>query len=163
MNPYKKLRLQAGLTQARLAKESSLSRNYVLRVEQGLYSTPSPKLETTLSIYLSDISLLDTYHVWIRNERAPVAALFFPRTEYFLRNYFSCPEHPHKCYRQVVIGNSLIEYCRTVKIQQSIIQAYELSTNTALPFLLKEALLDCGVPSIADLEKRFSIMCNRPS
>jgi transcriptional regulator with XRE-family HTH domain len=182
-NPYRYARRESGLTQEQLSAQTQLSRNYILRVEQGLYHIPSPRIATILTehfpMYLNGDpeKYLEAYSDWIAEERRQVQDTdFHRRLEFYLEDtdMFSVakdrpsvakdrPErHPHIFFRETLVGKSLIDYCKTVKVQQSIIQAYELSPKLVFPSLEKIALNGCGVTiaQIHRVEQIFTGSCN---
>jgi hypothetical protein len=117
---------------------------------------------------------LEAYSDWIAEERRQVQDTdFHRRLEFYLEDtdMFSVakdrlkdrPErHPHIRFRETLVGKSLIDYCKTVKVQQSIIQAYELSPKLVFPSLEKIALNGCGVTiaQIHRVEQIFTGSCN---
>jgi transcriptional regulator with XRE-family HTH domain len=172
-NPYRYARRESGLTQEQLSAQTQLSRNYILRVEQGLYHIPSPRIATILTehfpMYLNGDpeKYLEAYSDWIAEERRQVQDTdFHRRLEFYLEDtdmFSVAPErHPHIRFRETLVGKSLIDYCKTVKVQQSIIQAYELSPKLVFPSLEKIALNGCGVTiaQIHRVEQIFTGSCN---
>jgi DNA-binding XRE family transcriptional regulator len=156
INPYKAAREDLGLSQASVAEASNVSRHYVLRVEQGLFHVPSPRLSTTLNI--SHMELTDTYHEWQHITRALAA----PSVAEGVEKYFQSVlvplqnKHPHIKLRQC-ITDSQVAFCILLKIQPSRLSAYEKSKGITLPLFLKEAYFDCGVTpeQLNRIESRF--------
>jgi DNA-binding XRE family transcriptional regulator len=154
-NPFLLARKELHLTQSSVAALCNIQRHVVIRTEQGLYETPSPKLCTVLELdYLPTVA---AYHKWRIYSRV--------QNSEKIRNYFSLylaadirytNIHPHIVFRE--INNiSSIGLCILIKFQHSLLNKYENGKETKFPSLLERAYLDCGISlrRLSDCESRF--------
>jgi hypothetical protein len=140
------------MSQHALSIATHLSRNYIVGVEAGLYWTPSPKVVEYLEVDVEE------YHDWIREERFALRPKFLEVLE-----SFSCSGkvHPHKEWRKAVHGDSLMGYCKLVKLQQSVVQAYEQGPVEFSP-LIRDTMEDLvGIDGRARIERIFRLCSKR--
>lgn len=132
MHPYKSLREEWNISQAELAAVAGVSPQVVMRIEQGMYATPSVKVVSALvdlgsarGQNLNSSILLEQHGTWIKRERAANGLLI----KEVARNW------PYK--------GSIAGLARILCVQLSVMQKWGMKGNP--PPQIKEAFRDGGV------------------
>lgn len=146
-NPLRSLRTSHGLTQHYIAEKAGVSALAVLRYEQGLYDSPSPKLIDALSEYypLGRQDLIDAYQAWRIMKQEDSRDCFKPWPQVLIGN-----EHPFATFRKVItqraVGkSSKMSFCVLLAIHPATLYSYEHSRLTHIPSVIKSALHNAGV------------------
>ncbi len=169
MNPYRKIRIQADLTQKEVASSVSMTPQVVLRVEQGLFSSPPPELTHRLTeIYneklagapladpdvnpegsypLKPDKLVRQYFRWVYATRSANKDLSAAKRaqEYFSQwDITNSPRVSWKEFRKNILGLSVAATAKLLVLQISLIQDLEKTGRNATQ--VSDILLDWGIP-----------------
>jgi DNA-binding XRE family transcriptional regulator len=141
-NPLKSVRLSLGWSQLALAEHIGVSRQTVMRTEQGLYERPPVGLLTSLAPYVggsleNGVKVLETrYSDWVSAKRRS--------SDLNLRMTANLGQSLHPL---VTIRNrnklSQIGLCKALCLNPGPIHKYELGQQS-MPYQLEAALLEAG-------------------
>jgi DNA-binding XRE family transcriptional regulator len=111
MNPVKKYRQNAHLTQQELADKIGVTRQTIVDTEQGLFPLIPPTIKATLP---ANLNLAEDYRDWVRQERQRNTDRFAPE----LTHVHSFQDYVNE------VGGSTRGFCRVLVIQTSIVRDY---------------------------------------
>jgi len=131
-HPYTKLREDFAISQTQLARVAGVSPQVVMRIEQGMYATPSTKVVSALveaarerGQNLNSSILLAAHTDWVGHERQ----LDGPLIRHIAENW------PYP--------GPVAAFCRILKVQLSVVQRWGFKGT--MPPIVKEAFRDAGV------------------
>ena len=151
-NPIKSRRLNANFTQDQLAREAEVVHDNVVRNEQGLFTTPSPRLLSIIAKISGDSTEAITreYTAWVSAKRrngtlktALQRVISFDKAE-------KLKQHPFLLWRVAIFpGQSRIAFCQMLCIHPATVLKYETGKQGPMPSQIYEALLAAGMKEAA--------------
>lgn len=142
-NPLKTARLNRGLTIDSLARQANISKQLVIRSEQGTYVNPPPTLLTFLFPLSADQYAADiAYRDYQNTQRRQAAQLLIPDPP-----IPPVGEHPFIHWRTASGITTTMRFCILFCVQHAILHKFENKPLAVIttPTNLKEALLDAEV------------------
>lgn len=141
-NPLKAARLNRGLTIDSLSHHAQVSKQLIIRAEQGTYVNPPPNLlqylfPTSEAQYTADLTYRD-YQKYRRNQAALTLIPMPPAPP--------VGKHPFIHWRESADITTTMRFCIIFCVQHAILHKFEtkpLSTQS-VPTNLREALLDAS-------------------
>ncbi len=157
-NVITRYRKDAGLTEQQLADQAEVSRDYIVKLEQTMYTTPSGKVIEVLCdlTYAEERDIIIEYESeYALKLKNPIGSVEQPdyeilRDEWKIR-MLETEQHPHICMRQLLsahyhFGGSQVKWAKTFGIHQGILNKYELGKTNRMPVSVRSALGSIGVP-----------------
>lgn len=137
-NPVKNARRFLGLTQVELANECGVSRQTVLRTEQGVYTSLPPSLGEWLTRDVPGI--YNAYHAWQRAKRKhSYGKLIEPYS------FDSISDNPFHRWRVDSGLNSRMGVCKDFCLHPAVVTKFENTVEHSLvPDIILDALRDSG-------------------
>lgn len=136
-NPVKAARRYLGLTQLELADACGVSRQTVLRTEQGVYTSLPPSLGEWL---VKDVpGIYSAYHAWQRAKRkASYGRLIEPYS-------FSSFDNPFHRWRMDSGQSSRMGVCKDFCLHPAVVTKFENTLEHGrVPDIILDALRDAG-------------------
>ena len=160
VNPLKRIRLAANLTQKALAQSTDppVTPQVVLRAEQGLFSAPPPSLLFALSQvnsegFLSPSELAKKYYTWVyllRSYNSQSSTVKNALT-YFQHWAHSDNDNDQRIawvdFRRNILGLSVASTAKLLVVQISLLQDLERTGRNAA--MVQDLLLTWGIPGEA--------------
>ena len=161
MNPLRARRLSLGLTQDALARTARLSRQLILRAEQGTYTNIPPRLLHAL--YPTTVERLvakDLYQEFQTSLRVNAYGQLDPSFDF---TDVSPKRHPFIEWR-ISSGLNTIQFCKLFAVQHSIVHRWEDAPPgrnggpVSVPGPVVTALQDAGYPPhvVAGLQQAYA-------
>lgn len=137
-NPVKNARRYLNLTQVELANECGVSRQTVLRTEQGVYTSLPPSLGTRL---VKDVpGIYNAYHSWQTSKRK---SSYGKLIEPYL--FDSLGDHPFHKWRIDSGLTSRMGVCKDFCLHPAVVTKFENTLEHSLvPDIILDALRDAG-------------------
>lgn len=151
-SPIKVWRLEAGLSQEKLADEAGVSLMTVIRNEQALYSSPSSKIIQTLINYEAGpffpVGVENTDSVWDSYESAYRKYQVTTRSETLwnqgvivaVNMALAVETHPFQFWRESLGFESRLAFCRAACVSSPQVLNYETAHQRTMPKSIKAAL-----------------------
>lgn len=142
-NPLRTARLNRGLTIDSLARQASVSKQLIIRSEQGTYVNPPPNLVTFLFPLSADQLTCDqAYRDFQNTQRRLSSGTLIPDPP-----VPPVGEHPFIHWRTSSGITSTMRFCILFCVQHAILHKFETKPRsvTTTPTNLKEALLDAEI------------------
>jgi transcriptional regulator with XRE-family HTH domain len=133
-NPLKRFRLQEALTQEALGDLIRVSKQVVLKTEQGLYHTPTPKLSAWVERTFS-VDLTKPYAQWQTTQRQKLGEREWHPAENF--SVWLIKNFP---------GQSNMAICKQFCIHPATLRSFLLHEVRRMPVQIRVALIEAGVP-----------------
>jgi len=171
-NVIKRLRKKHGLTEQELADYCQVSRNYIVRLEQSLYSSPS----TAVAHFLGQLEGIPTHEVagayskeldsvleplleLLKNTQPDWAMIYHELGDI---DWTTSSRHPHAVYRILVFGclglpESQIKYAQYTGLHPAVLSKYESTDMADMPASLKHVALNIlrTPPGLVELVVRW--------
>jgi transcriptional regulator with XRE-family HTH domain len=148
-NPLKELRTELGWTQEQLANHIGVDKHFVLRCEQGLYSSPNPKI---MKFFVTKTGraaeyIEDDYHKWQHLRRQLDDTQKLIRAKVTLpTSGFGLSGHPLLLWRHKADPSmSQIDFCKRLATHPFTVARYEEGRQRAMPGQLYNAFKDAGM------------------
>jgi transcriptional regulator with XRE-family HTH domain len=145
-HPYAVLRKELNVSQTHLARVAGIGPQVIMRTEQGLFATPSPKLVQGLISEASQVGqelnstvLQQAHQDWITRERVRNGVLLQWGVDNWNNSFYD------KLFREYFggYGQSVVGFCKLVCVQLSIVQRWNF--KGAMPPILYDAFREAGV------------------
>ncbi|SRR5881394_1830392 len=159
MNVITRYRKDAGLTEQELADKSGVTRNYIVKLEQTVYRSPSEKVTNYLAeaTYGSTSEIVTEYDEDFRRKQDHMDALEPPDWD-LIKSSLSVllnqkPEtHPFVLLRQLLsdhylMPGSQIKWATTFNIHPAELSKYELGKTINMPSSVVRSLVRLGCPT----------------
>jgi transcriptional regulator with XRE-family HTH domain len=148
LNPLKTIRTNAGISQIGMAHRLGVSRQYVTRIEQGLYAhLPDEVLTEYATLGDRPVAVLQEQYeevIWAKRESLVPTC----RAVNWSRFLEALPENNGlELLRETLGFNSRISFCIKLAVHPSTVLLFETDRTKKLPTDVVEALLTAGVPS----------------
>lgn len=146
-NPLKYRRLNANFTQDQLAERAGVTHDNIVRNEQGLYSSPSPKVLTAVADISTDdaeaISL--EYRNWVawKRRQEPIRGLVRRIITFPPKNRLT--SHPFAMWRAALGVTSRIDFCKMLCVHPATVLKYESNLQKNMPSQIYDALIETGM------------------
>lgn len=168
MNTITRYRKDANLTEAQLATLAGVSRDYIVKLEQTVYTTPSGRILEVLSdlCYTTPSEILTEYTAeW--NEKSLVIPLIEDwevLVDEWKNARLVSDAHPHILLRHIIakrvgLAGSQIKWAKWGSIHPAILSKYELGKTTRLPESIKDHLKRLGMSDFSVLNSAVKDWC----
>jgi transcriptional regulator with XRE-family HTH domain len=144
LHPWAKYRRAAGFTQDSVADVLSVSRHYVIRLEQSLFTSPPKSISIKLSeLYGIELGIFEaSYYAFVRFKREEFAGKHGSFEKFFTDPYIF-KKHPLEFYRDAY-SLSRMGLCKGLCLHYDPISEYEKNKQREVPDQLKEACEEIG-------------------
>jgi transcriptional regulator with XRE-family HTH domain len=161
-NPLNYRRLNVNYTQDQLAERAGVTHDNIVRNEQGLYSSPSPKVMAAIVELSGDdpVTVLLEYRNWVawKRRQEPIRGL--------VRRIITFPpgdkltSHPFLLWRNALGIKSRIDFCKMLCVHPATVLKYESNLQKNMPVQIYDALVETGmsagrIQEIAQLGAEF--------
>ena len=173
MNVITRYRKDAGLTEQQLAEQAGVTRDYIVKLEQTVYATPSGKVLEVLSDLTysreQDIELEYLHEFKQKPSNLPVGLV--PNwgyiTDLWRAALVAHDNHPHQILRQLIaheanLPGSQIKWAKWGNIHPAVLNKYELGKTWRMPVAVKACLVNLGAPEslIRELSDKVKSWCD---
>lgn len=156
-NVITRYRKDAGLTEADLANRAEVTRDYIVKLEQTMYTTPSGKvLEVLADLCYTTEEDIETEYLFEYAEklREPVKKieLDWPIIhDNWKQRMVMSDVHPHTALREILakeygLRGSQVAWAKTFGIHQAVLNKFELGKTSRIPKAVALALGYCLMP-----------------
>ena len=141
-NPIRNYRRDLNLTQEALASIAGITKQVVLKAEQGVYPTLPPSLLKALSTVTRRESLFieNEYEQWINEELYNVRLPDQLTINYMLLDWRLFPQWREHVCKLNGVPNSVSAFCGLMKMHPYVIQKYEAGRLKSTPLQLMERI-----------------------
>lgn len=153
MNPFKKLRQEAGYTQKKFCDEFGFSKQTLISIEAGVYADLSDRMLASIAtacdnkgVRYGDIA--KDYELWRLSERQNVA----PAIQNYAPVVWDDKQSPMGFFIAQTTG-SVQGFAKKLKVQTSTLLRYVSGEQPDMPMPLRVALVDAGYKHLGQLEK----------
>ena len=157
MNTITRYRKDANLTEAQLARLAGVSRDYIVKLEQTVYTTPSGRILEVLSdlCYTTPKEILTEYEAeW--NEKSRVIEViddWSVLVDEWKNELRIKDEHPHILLRHLIskrvgLAGSQIKWAKWGSIHPAVLSKYELGKTVRTPIAVKDHLKRLGADAL---------------
>jgi len=172
-NTITRYRKDAGLTEQQLADAAGVSRDYIVKLEQTMYATPSGKVLEVLSdltySHENDIELEYLHEYKIKPSQLPVGLVPNWRfiKDVWRSEYHTHPDrNPHRVLREIIareasLPGSQIKWAKWGNIHPAVLNKYELGKTTRMPVAVRDCLINLGATAdiLSELNEAIKSWC----
>lgn len=154
MNPYKKLRQEAGYTQKQFCDEFGFSKQTLISIEAGVYADLSDRMLASIAQACESkgievgYDLPGLYELWRLSERQSVPDAI----KKYNPTMWDEKRSPMACFIAQTTG-SVQGFAKKLKVQTSTLLRYASGEQPDIPMPLMVALIDCGYEYLEQLVK----------
>ena len=168
MNTISRYRKDANLTEAQLATLAGVSRDYIVKLEQTVYTTPSGRILEVLSdlCYTTPQEILTEYlEEWNKKSETIELITDWPvLVDEWKNAMVTADAHPHILLRHIIakrvgLAGSQIKWAKWGSIHPAILSKYELGKTTRLPESVKAHLQRLGMKDFQLLNEKVKDWC----
>lgn len=156
-NPFKLIRVHAGLSQQNLANKVGISKHAVLRSEQGMYVEPLPSLLNYMCNNfpvgrLSIIQQYERFQVYVREQSGRLLGDIDKELDNWHHHLHNSPS-PLSAYQlhplvwlRIIRGYNPTSLAKAICVNQTVVNYFEKNSinQRTVPEQLSHALKDCG-------------------